>query len=384
MNNKVEQVRQYYEEEKQRNFRPLTLDDLPGSYDALTTEWLTNLLCRDTPEAEVISFDLDEVDNGSANRRRINLTYNDAGQAAGLPASVFCKAAFELINRINLGISRSGENEVHFYAKLRDELPILAPKAYFSALDMTSWKSLIILEDMAKSVEFCDETTEMDFEKASSQMDLLARLHGFTHSHPDYDRVSTPFVSWQELWKKQVDLGMDEYCDKGFAAAESVLPSSVFQYRNIVWELTNRAVQISRAMPNMITHNDVHLKNWYIAPGNKMGLSDWHTLSKNGNGFRDFAYTISTALTIDNRRKWEKDLLALYLEKLKAHSGPAFEFENAWLQYRQQLISALSYWTITLCPSPNQPDMQPEHTTMVFLSRIGAAMEDLDTIASLK
>jgi hypothetical protein len=36
---------------------------------------------------------------GTANRRRIYTTWNEAGKQAGLPASVFCKATHDLENR---------------------------------------------------------------------------------------------------------------------------------------------------------------------------------------------------------------------------------------------------------------------------------------------
>ena len=37
-----------------------------------------------------------------------------------------------------------------------------------------------------------------------------------------------------------------------------------------------------------------------------------------GNGSRDLAYCISTATTPENRREWERDLLAYYIEEFAA------------------------------------------------------------------
>jgi hypothetical protein len=43
---------------------------IPVSYESMTPEWLTAVMCRDQPEAKVVSFALDSPDNGTSNRRR--------------------------------------------------------------------------------------------------------------------------------------------------------------------------------------------------------------------------------------------------------------------------------------------------------------------------
>lgn len=44
----------------------------------------------------------DKLLSGTSNRRRIFMTWNEAGQKAGLPKSVFCKGSADLINRLVL------------------------------------------------------------------------------------------------------------------------------------------------------------------------------------------------------------------------------------------------------------------------------------------
>src|SRR3546814_5061599 len=104
-----------------------------------------------------------------------------------------------------------------------------------------------------------------------------------------------------------------------------------------------------------------------------MGLSDWQIVSA-GHWSRDFVYTMTTALTIEDRRKWEKDLVLFYLDKMEELGVPRISPDEAWKNLRQQLMTALAFWTITLRPAPGMPDMQPERTTREFLRRqIGRA-----------
>ena len=125
----AEQIRSLYERDLRSNSKAVAATDIPTSYDAITPEWLTQVLCADTPGAEVTRFRLGPADDGSTNRRQILLTYNQAGQDAGLPASVFSKASHALINRLNLGLCGAAHGEKMFYTRIRRLLDIEAPRA---------------------------------------------------------------------------------------------------------------------------------------------------------------------------------------------------------------------------------------------------------------
>ena len=125
----------------------------------------------------------------------------------------------------------------------------------------------------------------------------------------------------------------------------------------------------------------MHLKNWYVAANGEMGLNDWQCSCK-GNWGRDLAYAISTGLAIDDRRAWERDLLRFYLDRLQAAGGPALPFEDAWRIYRQQLFSALAWWTGTLGQPPEAPKMQPKASSLEFIKRMTHAIDDLDALDS--
>jgi hypothetical protein len=112
-----------------------------------------------------------------------------------------------------------------------------------------------------------------------------------------------------------------------------------------------------------------------------MGLSDWQCVSR-GHWGRDFGYTIGTALTIEDRRAWERDLLDFYLDQLYAAGGPKVSFDEGWVHYRQQLTTALTWWTITYNPAPGMPHMQPIDTAREFVKRLATAIDDLESLDS--
>ena len=74
-----------------------------------------------------------------------------------------------------------------------------------------------------------------------------------------------------------------------------------------------------------------------------------------------------------------------YLFRLEEVSGQSFDYEEAWMFYRQQMFHALLNWTPTLCPSEHIPaTMQTEETSLTMIERMTAAIDDLDSIDSFK
>ena len=148
-----------------------------------------------------------------------------------------------------------------------------------------------------------------------------------------------------------------------------------------MWPAILRAVAVHETRPRSFLHSDVHIGNWYLTDAGRMGLCDWQCPSK-GHWSRDVAYALAAALRPDDRRAWERDLLERYLQRLSEATGEAFEFEDSWRLYRQQMLHALWMWTITLCHSPLLPSMQPEETSLAMIERIALAMSDLDSLDS--
>jgi Phosphotransferase enzyme family len=383
MNARMAAIQTAFEaEEGRRDAKVTSARDLPLSYEGLTTAWLTDALCAGHPGAAVTDFALGPVDTGSSNRRKIAISYNAAGQSAGLPAKLFCKATHDLANRIVLGISGGAEGEMIFYRNIRPLLDIETPNAVFASYDPANINSMIMMEDISDTVtSFCDHQTDMTRARAESEMRLLAALHGQGYARPEVRAAMTGLATWPEYFTKTLDFGMQAGSEAGFQDGEEVIPPKLFARWQEIWPKTIQSIEAHNRLPLTLMHGDVHLKNWYIAGSGEMGLSDWQCLSK-GHFARDVCYALGTALTIENRRTWEKDLLRLYLDEMAAQSGPKVAFDEAWLHYRQQLMTALTWWTITLHPADDIPDMQPRDITIEMVRRLSTAMEDCETLDS--
>lgn len=382
-NDKIARIKAAYERDQREKPKARTLEDIPVSYEAITPEWFSAVLCAGAPGAAVTGLKLDAVDNGTSNRRRIFIEYNQAGINAGLPRSVFCKATHDLVNRLILS-STGTYSEVSFYNRIRPLLDIDTPSAYLAAYDPESWASIIVLEDVAGEVTFCDEHTPMNRASAESQLSLLASMHGRFLGDEARSAPLSELYTFPDRFKGLAERhGIEACCREGFLASEAEIPPRLFARAAEIWPATVEAVERQRDRPETFTHNDVHLKNWFVRERLRMGLSDWQS-SGRGHWARDIAYAISTALEPEDRRKLERELIAFYLDRLGSVCGQSISFDEGFRLYREQLPAALAWWTMTLTPSADMPDMQPEDTSRTFIRRIATAMDDLDSLATLR
>ncbi|KAF5529341.1 aminoglycoside phosphotransferase [Fusarium napiforme] len=371
----VEYIRQSCKEEGLNPPVPREYGDIPVSYEAITKEWLTATLARDSFGSAVKSFRLGPKDNGSANRRRIEIEW-DGPRAFDLPTSVFCKAAHSAENRIVLAAGGT-YSEVFFYNHIRPQLSIEAPWAYYAGYDPKSWAAMVILKDMGGETTFCNYKTSLTKAQFAEQVQMLARLHGqyYQSQHPDFERL----LVYKDRISNLIAVGLENMCVNGFRAAKSVVPARLFARESEIWPCTLKSVEHNAALPPTVVHGDVHLGNWYITPNGRMGLTDWQTVAR-GHWSRDLAYVLSTAVGVEKRRQWEHEMVEVYVSELRKHGGPKVGVQEAWLELRRQSFGVLAYWTLTLTPGENLPDMQTEEACLCFIERICTIMDDHDVL----
>lgn len=353
-------------------------DEIPARYECITDAWLTDVLCRDVPGAEVTGHRLDAPDDGANNRRRIFLTYNPAGDAAGLPASVFCKAAQGLNNRLLMAHSGAILCEVTFFQRVRQRLSIETAVSRHAAYDPETFASIVVLDDFAGYAEFCDETTVVDRDFAERQVDLLAAIHAPFYQSPELDGDLAVLPTWHTRFSNLSHWRLEESCAIGLREAGAIIPAKLRAREAEIWPATLSTLDKQKDLPLTLCHGDTHLKNWYLTTGGVLGLADWGATHR-GHWSRDLVYTLTTSLTIAHRRRWERELFTRYLARM-AEGGVTIDPEAGFVEYRRALMTALAFWTMTLKPAEGMPDMQPPRTSLVFIERLAAAVADHDVL----
>jgi hypothetical protein len=373
--------------ERVRPQYPHTAGDVPGSVDRITPAWLTAVLCAAVPGGAVLDFAKTGGDSGSSSREGLKLTLNDAARAGGVPTHVFTKSAPTFVQRMFLGLSGAATGEVGFYTRLRSGLDIEAPRCYHAALDSGSRRTITMMEDIAetKGAKFISTETYIDRPMMEDLLGNIARWH----AHWDSQKLTaerawlrTPIQFLDDVNRfisvgKRALVAMERY--------PQLLPDdmSVTQGAEL-WEATQRSFQINATLPQTLLHGDAHIGQSYVTGAGRMGYGDWQLIQR-GGWAADFAYSVNSALTIDDRRNWERDPLDHYREQLRKAGGPALYAEAAWTSYRQHTLYPFFAWAFTRAGAGAvQPDMQPDYVCNDIMSRTAHAVSDLDALGAVR
>lgn len=374
--------------EKLTAYRAATRDDVPQSAEAMTPAWLTAVLCRDVPGAAVTDVELTGGSDGTTSRRALRVTYNGAGEAAGLPTRIFAKTTPFFRSRLQQASIAKPQCEVGFYNEIRPELDMEATAALHAAYDARTGRTVMLFEDIAatRNVRFLNIFDEVTRDMAEDMVRLMASYHGPMWRDPRLSSGRYPWLrsvlTFQHRLNSELPFEACNYTGMGRASAS--LSETLMRQKEAVWQAHMRSLEIccDPTTPQTLIHWDVHIGNWYLTPERRMGLTDWNMNS--GNWATDYAYAIATALTTEDRRAWERDLLRLYLEELGRWGVPDVPaFDDAWRAYRQQMFHGFMYWTFTLGIGALQPRMQLPPIALRNIERTGQALVDLESLQAV-
>jgi hypothetical protein len=355
----------------------------PMSAKDFTPELLSRTIAKRFPGAGVLSFDIVETKShgegmaSTASRAVLDLKYTQ-GSPNHLPTRVVVK-----ISRDELPPHALYSNEVNFYERIRPELEMETPLGLGGSFDPKTAAFGQILEDLRlRDAQIMNVLIEHDLSQVRALLDTLATLHGHFWNSPRFAKD----LSWVE---SHVSGDLSEVFnnpDKIPRRTKAEVQAVQFK-REMVQRLgvtvddlcvqTQRVWRHQATLAQTLVHGDTHVGNTYQVPG-RAGLLDWQLMVR-GYFIHDVSYYLATSLSVEARRRHERDLLAYYLDKLRqAGAKDAPDFDTAWLEYRRG-----GAWNVyigwLLCPVVNYGW---EITVMSNL-RVMTAYEDLETAKAI-
>lgn len=367
--------------EKVRRPVPSSRTDVPVSGAHVTVPWLTAVLCRNTPGAQVVSFSRTGGSRGTSERVGLKVTYNETGKAAGLPTAIFTKATAGFKQRMLLGGADVIRGETQFFMGLRQRVDIEAPQGYWAAVDPASWRSITVLEDIAatKGATFLTPTTGFTKGEIIDLVQNLGRLHGPLWEDPAIAGLKTPaeYAANTDAFlnfRKRTAVGMER--------SREVMPPALLGQSDRLHDASNRSMELSTQGARTLLHGDCHAGQTYRTATGAMGLCDWQGLLQGSWAF-DVAYLVNTGCEPDDRKAWQDDLLQAYLDALSGAGGPRLSFSEALLTYRQHAFWPYTAWAFTIGRAFYQPKMQPVETCLTMMRRTATAIHELDALEAV-
>ena len=318
--------------------RPQTLARTP---DEVTPDWLTEALRRAGAlrDAKVTDIASKRVGNGMlGDSVQFRLTYDRAEDAA--PASVVGKfASTDPVSKATGASVGLYAKEVNFYRELRDTVAVRSPYPYVAEIDPETQDFTLILEDLAPA-RGGDQIAGCGLADAEHAMDQAAALHG-----PRWGDPSLLEIPWMIP-----KAGLGEYLVNGFPGFLAAFRDRYDdmlepEYMTECHRLGENIASFftPRAVPPTAQHTDFRLDNMlFQANGGTTPLAvlDWQSVAV-GSGMLDVAYFIGAGLLAEDRRKHEAELVARYLEALKAYGVRDYGGEPAWRDYRIGILQGV-------------------------------------------
>lgn len=307
--------------------------------DEVTPSWLQEVIAAAglLGEQEVISVDAEQIGTGQVGCNvRYRIRYDRPGPAPGSVVGKF--ASRSEVSRATGVQTLTYETEVAFYRDLAHTVEVSRPRCLHADIEPGTSDVVLILEDI--DGEPGDQLTGCREDQVVLAVTEAARLHG-----PRWGDPSLAEVPW-------LAAKADNAIDAG-AAIAMLWPTFLDRYGE---SLSEQSVELGTAIarssawpkpsdtPRTLCHVDYRLDNMLFGrPGTDRPLTvvDWQTVSL-GTGPADVAYFMSAAVTPEVRREIERDMVALYHERLVSYGVGDYDLIRCWDDYRRGSFSGFA------------------------------------------
>lgn len=354
---------------------------IPAKLEDVTADWLTQIMQSRYPGIVVEGLEEVFLRNSHTTKYQVRLTLNDVGKAAGIPENVCLKANWSH-SMDSQGICRL---EARFYEDFRQLVEFPAPRSFFAAFDPRedSGQGLVVMEDLSiEGGHFGISTDHMGVEEAARAVASLAKIHGAFWDSP---LLHAAAADWLPVSMATPVDAQQLHMMYSFAQANHVKPEYQaflpgwikcdLSRLHTVFDALIDFAQTREQGPWCLVHGDSHQGNSYLRPDGERVWLDWQLVRK-GRPIRDFTYFILGALTIEERRANDRDLLRHYrrcLIETGALNVP--DDETLWEYYRRWPPYAMQAWIANM----DEWGQKGMH----IVERIFVAGEDLRTVEAL-
>ncbi|KAI1770681.1 kinase-like domain-containing protein [Hypoxylon cercidicola] len=347
---------------------PDQLIKLPRVAEEVTASWLARVL-----EAKVKSLKVDKILPGAASKLYVTVEYEaeddvNGDETASRPTHLCIKGGFNtsFIQQVPW-VVMIYQREVEFFNRLAPSLDRMEiPKSWWAGCNAE--QGIVIMDNLAtRGCEFGDPTEVWPVSRVLAGIEQLAALHAKTWGVKPSD---FPWLT------SDYDLAILSLMETYDAVVHSPGRPEVHDYlksQERIMTATKKHYASRNPKFQCLLHGDPHTGNTYLDKGAPRFL-DWQMIHI-GSAFHDVAYFIGGALSIEDRRAHEWEIVDHYLTTLETMGAPAFSSkqEDVMQEYRKSFLAGIGW---IMCPY----EMQPEECVQAMAVRYAAALDDHRTL----
>ena len=350
---------------------------IPGSPEEIDAAWLSEALGERHPGVRVAGVEILERNEVTNAHALLKLDYDEP---AGAPPTLFCKLLpCDPERRPAIAQTGMGLLEARFYTRLAPQIGMRVPRVHVARYQRETGDFALLLEDLpASGCTVSDGTRSVSPDAAARALEDLAGLH-LRFEDPARRRAEAGWVPEpgppSDYGTSRLRFALDQHRERiGDLFAElSELYIEKNEDLHALWH--------AGPGPRTVVHGDAHIGNLFDDAG-RTGFLDWGIICAS-TPLRDVSYFLCMALSVEDRRARERDLLRYYLEVRAAGGGAEIPFEQAWTAHRLQA----AYLVPACCQVVTFPeDITPRRRVFAaaFLARAEAALEDLEVRRALR
>jgi thiamine kinase-like enzyme len=334
----------------------------------LSPDWLSSALGARFPGIRVTEVTPGPVVSRMSTNARFHIEC-EGGVPSGLSPDLCGKGYF---TERAWPARHTGRFEVSFYRDIAPPTGVRTLRTVYADIDPETGHGVLITEDVvAQGGTFLDATSEYTPSQAAESLGELAKLHATTWCDPAVGEAD-----WLKprLESHARSRGFKEIHGNFTSRIGAGVPEEVRDAERLVrayWALCEQTRDVGTWS---VIHGDTHIGNFYLDREGRPSLLDWQLVQR-GPWYLDVGYHIASALTVDDRRKAEKDLVRHYLDRLRAAGVEPPSWDDAWLGIRRGILHGFYLWGITLLVDPK--------VTRVLQTRLGTAAADHDVFAAV-
>ncbi len=348
---------------------------LPADPSQVTPEWLSEALGERFPGTRVAAVEVLEIHHGTNSNARLGVSYD--GESS-LPETYFLKMLpLDPKQRETINKTGMGKRETLFYRNLASDVPMRVPRPYVAQLDESDGSFVLLIEDLEPTdCQLADPVAGITVEQAGNAMRDYAELH----IRFEDEAVRRQDAGWVEFMGGDSDMGV-WMLQFGLDNHREKLRDGFAEMAELYIERRSELDEIWTRGPVTVLQGDSHVGNLFLDAG-RVGFLDWGLIQL-GTPMRDVGYFITMALSPENRRAHERELIQRYLDARTEIGGRPFDFDEAWLLHRVHA----AYAAPAACPLvlfPEDDPMENRPLSRSFLERAQCVIEDLDPRGALR
>ena len=354
---------------------------IPEHADDITAEWMQQALAAggapDVPEMDALEVArLSDVTNALGNLFRCCLVAR--GGVAANPASVIVKLptsnalAFRLAKWLSLH-----RREYVYYRDIAPHSHVRVPSLFYGDIDARSHRFVLVLEDLG-GMEAIPQIDGVGDARARRAIREIAGFQGRFWEATDEPALAAcgAFLTagesriMQTLYLLTLPVALERFGDL-----------FTIDTRRLAEAFGSRIVAHFAAVangPTTVVHGDFRGDNVLFGSGGQddFAVIDWQGCGI-GCGMHDVAFFLATSVSIEDRRRIERDAVSEYQDIVCRMGAKNFTREDCWRSYRQHMLNSLMAMVIG-SGGIEMSDGALVNQTRELLGRTLTAIEDLD------